>query len=153
MTCCSPLGAEFPGRRCLCGLMSVEQSAVGGKQWSRVSTSPCSLAALWWGRDRCLGLLPLMGSGLYSKCRERAELHSSVASSGDAKSQPKLFTSVSLSWFLALVSQVLPLCGLLNKSPTSCPFSWHRDAGTVLHPSVRLPGLLQLPGFPFIQTI
>lgn len=35
-----------------------------------------------------------------------------------------VYYSVSLSWFLALVSQVPPLCGQLNKSLTSCPFSW-----------------------------
>lgn len=31
---------------------------------------------------------------------------------------------VFLSWLLTLVSQVLPLCGLLNKSLVSCPLRW-----------------------------
>lgn len=44
-----------------------------------------------------------------------------------------VYYSASLSWLLALVSQVLPLCGLLNKSLASCPFSWQ---GHGPHPSV-----------------
>lgn len=121
MTRCSPLGAEFPGRRCLCGLMGVEQLAVGGKQWSRGPAPPFSQH---WGS--CLGVLPALAArgALYSKDGERAVPHSQAASLGDAKSQPKLFTTVFLSHGFYHLSQVLPLCGLLNKSLMSSPFSW-----------------------------
>lgn len=63
--------------------------------WEAVALCACiSLAALQQGRDGCQGL---MVSGLYSKCGEKAEPCSWAASLGDAKSQPKLFTTVLLS--------------------------------------------------------
>lgn len=119
-------------------------SAVGEKEWLWVS------ASRWqhWGRAGTVawGSFPcwlLKGSGIYSPCGEKAEPCSWAASLGDAKSQPRLFTTVFLSWFLALVSSVTTLWSASQEPRLSFQL-----AGTVLHPSVCLPGLLQLPGSP-----
>lgn len=79
----------------------------------------------------CL-LQPLVGSGLYSKHGEEAEL-GSILGRCQITAQA-VYYCVSLSWFLALVSQVLPLCGLFNKSLKSCPSSWqgHWDCAASL---------------------
>lgn len=67
-------------------------------------------ASLWqhWGREGTAAW-GSRGSGIYSPCGEKAEPCSWAASLGDAKSQPRLFTTVFLSWFLALVSSVTTL--------------------------------------------
>lgn len=52
---------------------------------------------------------PLKESGIYSPCGQKAETCSWAASLGDAKSQPRLFTTVFLSWLLALDSSVTTL--------------------------------------------
>lgn len=95
-------------------------SAVGEKEWLWVSASP------WqhWGRAGTVawGSFPrwlLKGSGIYSPCGEKAEPCSRAASLGDAKSQPRLFTTVFLSWFLALVSSVTTLWSA-SQEPRLC---------------------------------
>ena len=121
--------------------MGVKQLAAGGKQWSGASASPCSLAVPWWGRGSCLGLLPAPATrGVWALQQAWGEGRSGQHPQEMPKSSPSCYYSVSLSWFLALVFQVLPLCGLLNKSLTSCPFSWQGCWGWAasLCPSPRL---------------
>lgn len=82
------------------------------------------LAALGRGRAGTVawGSFPrwlLKGSGIYSPCGEKAEPCSRAASLGDAKSQPRLFTTVFLSWFLALVSSVTTLWSA-SQEPRLC---------------------------------
>lgn len=106
MTGCSSR-SEFPGRRCLHNLLGL--SAVGDKEWSWMSES----LGQHWGREGTAAWgsfpWPLKGSGIDSSCEEKAEPCSRAASLGDAKSQPRLFTTVFLSWLLALVSSVTTL--------------------------------------------
>lgn len=96
----------------------------------------CSGAGMAAGGS-CL-LQPLVGSGLYSKHGEKAE-PGSILGRCQITAQA-VYYSISLSWFLALVSQVLPLCGLFNKSLKSCPSSWqgHWDCAASLCVSPRL---------------
>lgn len=104
------------------------------QHWGRVGTAA-------WGSK---------GSGIDSPCGEKAEPCSWAASLGDAKSQPRLFTTVFLSWLLALVSSVTTLWSASQEPELS--FQLAGTWGLCYIPLCVSQAYSAAPRLSFIQT-